>query len=277
MTVPTVRVLAPPRWNPAAIGQHLARLVDYRDLLLVLGRHRIDVRYKQSILGGLWAILQPLAMMFVFTLVFARLVRMPSDGVPYPVFAYAGLLPWTFFSTAVGNGTASLVTHAHLVRKVYFPREILPLSYIIAAATDLLIASTALVVLVAWFRIPLTWSVVLLLPVMTILSGFALACGLILCAIQVRFRDVAVALPVVLQLWMFASPVLYPLSTIPVAWRPLYLLNPVAGLVDTFRRSVLGLPLDLTALAVSGAVTAVLLPVAYVVFKHVEATVADII
>jgi lipopolysaccharide transport system permease protein len=277
VTVPTVRVLAPPRWNPAAIGRHLARLLDYRDLLLVLGRHRIDVRYKQSILGGLWAILQPLAMMFVFTLVFARLVRVPSDGVPYPVFAYAGLLPWTFFSTAVGNGTASLVTHAHLVRKVYFPREILPLSYIIAAATDLLIASTALVVLVAWFRIPLTWSVVLLLPVMTILSGFALACGLILCAIQVRFRDVAVALPVVLQLWMFASPVLYPLSTIPVAWRPLYLLNPVAGLVDTFRRSVLGLPLDLTALAVSGVVTAVLLPVAYVVFKHVEATVADII
>jgi lipopolysaccharide transport system permease protein len=277
MSGPAVRVLAPPRWNPAAIRGHLARLLEHRDLLLVLGRHRINVRYKQSLLGGFWALLQPLAMMLVFTLVFARLVKVPSDGVPYPVFAYAGLLPWTFFSTAVGNGTASLVSHAHLVRKVYFPREILPFSYIIAAATDLLIASLALVALVAWFQIPLTPGVVVLLPVMTILGGFALACGLILCAIQVRFRDVSVALPVALQLWMFASPVLYPLSSIPAQWRPLYLLNPVAGLVDTFRRSVLGLPLDVAALATAAIVTAVLLPVAYVVFKHVEATVADII
>jgi lipopolysaccharide transport system permease protein len=256
---------------------HLARLVEHRDLLAVLGRHRINVRYKQSLLGGLWALLQPLAMMLVFTLVFARLVRVASDGIPYPVFAYAGLLPWTFFSTAVANGTASLVTHAPLVRKVYFPREILPLSYLVASAADLTIASAALVGLVAWYRIPLTLNVLMLIPAMLILSGFALACGLILCAIQVRFRDVTVALPVALQLWMFASPVLYPLSSIPAEWRGLYLLNPLAGLVETFRRSVLGLPLDLEALAASAAVTAVLLPVAYLLFKQVEATVADII
>jgi len=272
-----VRVLAPPRWDTAALAGHLARLVAHRDLLVVLGQHRVNVRYKQSVLGGLWAVLQPLAMMLVFTLVFARLVRVASDGIPYPLFAYAGLLPWTFFSTAVGNGTASLVTHAQLVRKVYFPREILPLSYLVASAVDLVIASAALVGLVVWYRIPISVEILMLVPAMAVLSAFAFACGLMLSAIQVRFRDVAVALPVALQLWMFASPVLYPLSSVPADWRGLYLLNPLAGLVETFRRAVLGLPPDIGALAASVGVTAVLLPVAYVVFKHVEATVADVI
>jgi lipopolysaccharide transport system permease protein len=271
------RVLRPPHWSGFTALRELRRLSEYADLLATLSRHRIDVRYRQSLLGGLWAVLQPLAMMLVFTVVFSRLVKVPSDGVPYAVFAYAGILPWTFFATAMSNGTTSLVSHASLVTKVYFPREILPLSYVAAAGIDLLIASTALVGLVLWFDVPAGWQVLVVAPIVVVLSAFALTCALVLSSIQVRFRDVGVALPVVLQLWMFASPVLYPLGVIPESWRPLYLLNPMVGLIDSFRRAVIGVPLDARALGLSVIVTFVLLPVAYVLFKHAEATVADVI
>ena len=145
-----VRVLAPPRWSATAAFRQIVALREYSDLLAVLSRHRINVRYKQSMLGTLWAVLQPLAMMLVYTAVFSRLVKVPSEGVPYALFAYNGILPWTFFSAAVSSGTGSLVNHAQLVTKVSFPREILPLSYIAAAATDLVIGSTVLVGLVRY-------------------------------------------------------------------------------------------------------------------------------
>ena len=272
-----IRVLAPPDWRSIATGVHLRRLGHYRDLLAVLSRHRINVRYKQSRLGGLWALLQPLAMMLVFTAVFARLVRVPSEGVPYALFAYSGILPWTFFSGAVSNGTGSLVSHAALVTKVFFPREILPLSYVIAAAVDLIIGSVVLVGLLIFYRVPLTAELLMVVPIVALLSLFATACGLVLSAVQVRLRDVGVALPIALQLLMFASPVLYPLGVVPAAWRTLYLLNPLAGLIDGFRRSVLGMPLDMTALGIAAAITLVALPSAYMVFKYADVTVADVI
>jgi homopolymeric O-antigen transport system permease protein len=229
------------------------------------------------VLGGLWALVQPLAMMAVFTVVFSRLVRVPSDGVPYAVFAYAGLLPWTFFSTAVGNGTASLVSHASLVTRVFFPREILPISYIVAAAVDLAIGASALFVLVWWFSVPIGATAFAVLPIIAVLSVFALGCALVLSAAQVRFRDIGIALPVLLQLWMFASPVLYPLRLVPIRWRQLFLLNPMSGLIENFRRAVTGMPLDLEALAWATLISVVFLPLAYVTFKRVEATVADVI
>jgi lipopolysaccharide transport system permease protein len=273
----TARVLAAPNWKPADLLADIRQLAAYGDLLLVLCRHRIDVRYKQSLLGSLWAILQPVAMMVVYTAVFSRLVKMPSEGVPYPAFAYTGILPWAFFSAAVANSTVSLVGHAHLVARVYFPREILPLSYVAAAAVDLLIGSSALVVLFVYFRIPIGLSAVAALPIIVVLAVFALGCGLILSAVQVRFRDVGVALPVGLQLLMFASPILYPLRAVPAAWRPLYILNPIAGLGENFRRALLGAALDYQALTAAVLVTAALLPVAYLFFKQVEATVADVV
>jgi len=272
-----IRVLAPPDWKSIATGAHLRRLGHYRDLLAVLSRHRIHVRYKQSRLGGLWALLQPLAMMLVFTAVFARLVRVPSDGVPYALFAYAGILPWTFFSGAVSNGTGSLVSHATLVTKVFFPREILPLSYVIAAVVDLIIGAIVLVGLILFYQVPLTAELLLVFPIMALLAVFTLACGLVLSAIQVRVRDVGVALPIALQLLMFGSPVLYPLRVVPAAWRSLYLLNPLAGLIDGFRRSVLGAPLDMEALAIAAVITLLSLPAAYMVFKYADVTVADVI
>jgi lipopolysaccharide transport system permease protein len=273
----TVRVLAPPRWTVRRAFAQWHELGEYRDLLMTLSRHRVNVRYKQSVLGGLWALLQPLAMMLVYTVVFSRLVRVPSDGIPYAVLAYAGLLPWIFFSTAVGNGTGSLVSHASLVTKVFFPREILPISYVVAAAVDLAIGATVLFALVWWFSVPIGATAIAVLPIIAVLSAFALACALVLSAAQVRFRDVAIALPVMLQLWMFASPVLYPLRLVPTRWRHLFLLNPMTGLVENFRRAVTGMPLDLEALAWAAGISLVFLPLAYVTFKQVEATVADVI
>ena len=272
-----VRVLAPPRWSPLAAFAQLGEFATHWDLLLVLSRHRINVRYKQSLLGGAWALLQPLAMMLVYTAVFSRLAKVPSEGAPYALFAYAGILPWTFFTAAVSNGTGSIVAHAQLVTKVYFPREILPISYVASAAVDLLIGSTVLAGLLLFFHVPVTWQGLAVVPIIGMFGAFALACALALSAVQVRFRDVGVALPVLLQLWMFASPVLYPLRVVPPAWRPVYLLNPAAGLVDAFRAVVLGTPLDVGALRVAIFITAAMLPLAYIGFKHVEATVADVL
>ena len=271
------RVLTPPRWSATALVPHLRRLSEYTDLLAVLCRHRISVRYKQSLLGGLWALLQPVSMMLVFTAVFSRLAPVPSDGVPYAVFAYAGILPWTFFSSGVSSGTSSLVGHAQLVTKVYFPREILPLSYIVAAFIDLMIGGVVLLALLVGFDVPITGRILLAAPIAATLAACSLACSLVLSAVHVRFRDVGVALPMALQLLMFVSPVLYPLGLVPAGWRSLYMLNPLAGLVDAFRRSVLGLPLDDTALAVAVVITAVALPSAYLIFKHAEVSVADVI
>jgi lipopolysaccharide transport system permease protein len=272
-----VRVLLPPRWSVRSVWSDIGRLHDYSDLLLVLSKHRISVRYKQSLLGGLWALLQPLAMMIVFTAVFSRLVRMPSQGVPYALFAFTGLLFWTFFSGAIASGTGSLVGHAHLITKVYFPREILPFSYVISSLVDLALGAVVLLGLLLFYGVPVSTPIVMVLPIIAATSLFALGGSLILSAIQVRLRDVGIALPIVLQLWMFSSPVLYPLNAVPAAWRPFYDLNPLAGFVDAFRSSVLGLPVDRSALATAVLVTALLVPAAYAVFKRAEVTVADIV
>ncbi len=273
----SVRVLTPPSWTISGTWAQLRRLGHYTDLLTTLSRHRISVRYKQSKLGATWALLQPLAMMLVFTAVFAKLVRVPSEGVPYALFAYAGILPWTFFSGAVSTGANSLVSHAQLVTKVFFPREILPLSYVVAAAVDLLIGSAVLLGLAAFYHVHLTGNLPLVVPIFLLLGVLSLEFGLVLSAVQVRIRDVGIALPIALQLLMFASPVLYPLHVVPAAWRPLYLLNPLAGLIDGFRWSVLGRPLDMQALGVAALVTIAALPLAYVAFKYADVTVADVI
>jgi len=272
-----IRIIRPPTWRNLYGLDAIARLLEYRDLLFTLSAHRLSVRYKQSVLGSLWAVLQPLAMMLVFTAVFSRLARMPSESSPYALFAYAGLLPWTLFSSSVSSGTTSLVTNAPLVTKVSFPREILPATYVVAALADLAIASAALVVMLVFYAVPLTTHVLWVVPIVALLGAFSLACGMLLGAIQVRVRDVGIALTVVLQLWMFASPVLYPLSAVPRTARWWYILNPMAGFVDGFRRAVLGQPLDAAALAAASIVTAVLVPVAFVVFKQLDATVADVV
>lgn len=260
------------------IGGHLRRLSEYGDLLRTLSAHRVHVRYRQTALGIAWAVLQPLLMMVIFAFVFSRLAKIPSDGAPYALFAYVALLPWTFFSTSITNATSSLVNHTQLITKVYFPREILPLTYIVAALFDLAIGLVVLGALMAWFQTAVTPAVLFLLPLIAVLAAWALAVSLLLSAVQVRWRDIGFAMPVLVQAWMFVSPVIYPLSVVPQAWRPLYLLNPVAGIVNGFRDVLLrGQPPQGEPLVYAVAVTALALPAAYLVFKRTEATMADVV
>ena len=261
-----------------ALPSYVRTLPDYRDLLYTLSLHRINVRYRQTVLGVLWAILQPVLMMLIFTVVFSVLARMPSDDVPYPLFAYTALLPWTFFASSLTNATSSLVGHTQLITKVYFPREILPLTYLIAGVFDFAIGLIVLGALMAWFSVPLTPHALHLLPILLLLSGWLLAVSLFLSAAQVRWRDVGVAMPILLQVWMFASPVIYPLSLVPEGWRALYLLNPMAGILSSFRDVLLqGTQPDPVPLRFALAITACALPAAYVFFKRAEATMADMV
>ena len=260
------------------VAQHLRRLSEYGDLLRTLSIHRINVRYRQTLLGVAWAVVQPLLMMTVFSLVFSRMARIPSEGMPYALFAYTALLPWTFFSTAVTNATGSLVNHSALITKVYFPREILPITYVFAGLFDFVIGLAALAGLMIWFGAPITTAVVYLVPVVALLAAWILAVSLIVSAAQVRWRDVGVAMPVFVQILMFVSPVIYPLGVVPDTWRPWYLLNPMAGIINAFRDVLLRAQFpDLVPLAYSAVVTACALPLAYLVFKRAEATMADIV
>jgi lipopolysaccharide transport system permease protein len=260
------------------IAAHLRRLSEYGDLLRTLSIHRINVRYRQTLLGVAWAVLQPLLMMVIFAIVFSRLAGISSEGAPYALFAYVALLPWTFFGTAVTSATGSLVSHTQLITKVYFPREILPLTYIIAGLFDFALGLVALAVLMAWFQAPATTAILYLPLLVGLLAAFALAVSLVLSALQVRWRDVGVAMPVLVQVWMFVSPVIYPLGVVPEAWRPLYLLNPIAGIINSFRDVLLrGQAPDPVPLGYAIVVTALALPLAYQVFKRAEATMADIV
>ncbi|HEX6719840.1 MAG TPA: ABC transporter permease [Pyrinomonadaceae bacterium] len=256
----------------------MAKLGQYRDLLYTLSVHRIKVRYKQSVLGGLWAILQPVSLMLMFTFIFSFVARIPSEGAPYAIFAYTALLPWNYFSSSVSNATGSLVSHAQFVTKVYFPREILPATYVIASLFDFVIASTVLGGLMIYYRVPLTIYALYAVPIILILTCFALAMSLFLSATQVRFRDIGVAVPLLLQLWLFATPVIYPLSSVPLRFRTIYSLNPMVGVIESFRQVVLrGSPPDYWSLTVTAIVSVVLLFLSYIYFKHLETTMADII
>lgn len=274
---PTV-VIRPASTGWLRIGDHLRRLAEYADLFYTLTAHRISVRYKQTALGILWAVLQPLLMMLVFTAVFSVLARVPSDGMPYALFAYTGLLPWTFFSTSVGNATNSLVTHTQLITKVYFPREILPMTYVVTGLFDFAIGFAVFLGLVAWYHVHLTAAAFYILPLVILLALWILAVSLVLAALQVAWRDVGVALPILLQLWMFGSPVIYPLALVPAGWRAWYLLNPMAGIVGSARDILLhGTAPQPAPLRAAAIVTAVALPIAYLFFKRAEATMADVI
>jgi lipopolysaccharide transport system permease protein len=277
-----VTYIEPPSPWSVRLWSELRVLLGSADLLRTLSAHRINVRYKRSRLGILWAMLQPLSMMVVFTLVFGLLGGAPTPGVPYPLFAYSGLLLWSAFSGGLSSATTALTAHASLVTRVHFPREILPLTYVAVALADLLIGGILLVALMARYGIAITPLAVWALVAIALLTLWLIGSGLLLSALNVKYRDLGLALPVVLQVWMFASPVLYPLSAARRALSDhtytLYIVNPMAGIVDTFRRVlVLNEQPDLRALGVSAAVTLVLLPAAYVYFKVTERTVADVV
>lgn len=273
-----VSEVRPPSLSGINLIVYLKKLAQYKDLIWTLSAHRVKVRYKQSVLGVLWAVLQPLSMMLIFTFIFSFIARMPSEGLPYAVFAFTALLPWNYFSTGVSNATNSLVTHAQFVTKVYFPREILPLTYIVAALFDFGIASILLGALMFYYHIPLTINALYAIPIILVLSCFALAMSFLLSATQVRFRDIGVAVPLLLQVWLFATPVIYPLGAVPVRWRSFYVLNPMVGVVENFRRVILtGAAPESRSLFLSAALSVTLLVVSYLYFKRSEATMADFV
>ncbi len=270
--------IRPPTLSGINIAANLAKLIQYKDLIGTLSVHRIKVRYKQSVLGVFWAVLQPLSIMLIFTFVFSLIARMPSDGAPYALFAYTALLPWNYFSAGVLNATNSLASHAQFVTKVYFPREILPITYVVAALFDFGVASTLLLGLMIYYRVSPTINVLYVLPILLVLTCFSLAMSFFFSATQVRFRDIGVAVPLLLQVWLFATPVIYPLSAVPARWRPIYVLNPMVGIIESFRQVVLrGSAPDSGSLLISAVISVILLVGCYIYFKLVEATMADFV
>jgi lipopolysaccharide transport system permease protein len=255
----------------------LRDLWHYRELLYFLVWRDLKVRYKQTALGVAWVVMQPLLTTLVFTVFLGLLVRVPSDGVPYPVFVFAGMLPWTFFSGAVATSGNSLVGSSHLITKVYFPRVIIPMAAVGGRLVDFLVSFVVLALLLAFYRVAPTWNLLMLPPLVLLLALLALAVGMWASASNVRYRDVGAVLPVLVQLWMFASPVVYPLNLVPEGWRAIYSLNPLVGVIAGFRSAALGHAFDWGALAFSAGVTLALLAFAALTFRRMEKHFADLV
>ena len=252
----------------------------YRELFQVLARRDISVRYKQTVIGAAWALVRPILTMIVFTVIFGRIAKLPSEGdAPYALMVFAGMLPWSFFSTAVSDSSNSLITNSHLISKVYFPRMIVPFASVMVALVDFAIALCVFAVLMITYRYPPTLNV-LLLPFFTALAfALSLGIGLLITSLNVKYRDFRHIVPFVIQLGLFVSPVGFSAAIIPEQWRLLYALNPMVGIINGFRWSLLGggTPLDLTELGVSLLVTGILLVVGVRRFRKTEKGFADII
>lgn len=263
-------------WSPV----NLRELWAYRELLFFLTWRDVKVRYKQTVLGVLWVIIQPLVMMLIFTLFFGRLAGLEqrTGGMPYPIFAFAGLLPWTFFASAVTNSSNSLVGSTHLITKIYFPRIIIPAAAVAAALVDFALASVILAALMIYYGVDVTWQLLFLPALVTLVALFALGVGVMLSAINVKYRDVRHALPFVVQIWMFVSPVIYPTTMVPENWRWALGLNPMTGIIEGFRAVLLGrAAVDWRLLAISTLVTLVLLICSALAFRRMETSFADVI
>ena len=253
-------------------------LWEYRELLYILVWRDIKIRYKQTAIGVGWVMLQPLITMLIFTTIFGYMAKIPSDGVWYPVFSLTGLLPWTYFAQAIARSGESVVGNANLVSKIYFPRLLLPLAMIMTPLVDLALSMVLLFGLLIYAGIPLTWKVTTLPAFILLATLTATGISLFTSAMNVKYRDVRHAIPFVIQIWMFASPIVYPVSLVPERWRLLYGLNPMAGVIEGFRWALLGQTApDPVVMAESVVVLFVVLIAGMVYFKQVERQFADVI
>jgi len=255
------------------------RFLSYRELLWVLTLREIQIRYKQSVLGVAWAILQPLGLMLAFTLIFSTLLKVPSDGIPYPIFSYSALMFWAFFSNSLNRAIPSVEDNAPLIRKIYFPREFFPMSSIFGAFFDLLISALIFVGLMVYYHadITLTPNILYVVPILLIQMIFTLGICFFASAVNVYYRDVKHALPFLIQIWMYATPIIYSVSQVPERLHTFYYLNPMAGIMVSFRTVILtGGPPNLTYLGIAGAASVLLLVLGYLYFKRVEIEFADI-
>jgi lipopolysaccharide transport system permease protein len=273
-TVPRLHVY---RRRQGVAALDWAELWEYRELLYFLVWRDVKVRYKQAVLGAGWAVLQPAMAMVIFSIIFGRLVKLPTDGSPYPVFVYAGLLPWTFFSNAVTTASNSLVNSANVITKVYFPRVIIPLAAVGAGLVDFTVAFGLLIILLVWYHIPLTpWFA--LVPVFLLLTIIAaVGVGTVLSALTVNYRDFRWVLPFAIQVWLYATPVTYASSVVPEKWRVAFGLNPMAGVVEGFRSAVLGRPPLWTLVGTSAVVAVATLVLGLIYFQRVERTFVDVV
>jgi lipopolysaccharide transport system permease protein len=253
-------------------------LWDYRELLLILSWRDVSVRYKQSAVGIGWAILQPLLMMIIFTIVFGKFAKLPSEGVPYPIYTFCALLPWNYFARSLTDSSSSLVGSSHLVTKVYFPRLVLPLSKIFAGLIDFAIGFVILLGMMAWYGVTPTVGI-LFLPVFLLVAMLAsLGVGLWLTAINVKYRDVAFVVPFLVQFWMYASPVAYSATIVPERYQWIYGLNPMVGVIEGFRWAMLGTEMprpEIILISLTGILVILVGGLFY--FRHMEKTFADII
>jgi lipopolysaccharide transport system permease protein len=258
-------------------GFQVRELWNYRELLRFLVVRDIKVRYKQTVLGGLWAILQPFMNMVVFTIFFGHFAKIPSDHLPYPIFVYTALLPWQFFSGGIGSSGNSLVANSHLISKVYFPRMIIPAASLGAGCLDFLIALIILVLMMIYYSIYPGMGIFLFPFLMALVAVAALGVGMILAALNVAYRDFRYVIPFLVQFWLFATPVIYPVSIVPAQWRWLINLNPMAGLITGIRSSLLNLPLSWPDIWISGTISIALFVTGIFYFKKMERRFADII
>ena len=261
-------------WVPIDVRE----IWDYRELLYFLTKRDIKVRYKQTILGGLWAVIQPAFTMIVFTLFFGRLAKVPSDGLPYPIFVYAGLLPWTYFANAVSSSGNSLVGSANLITKVYFPRLMVPASAALAGLLDFFIALFVLAVLMVYYQF-LPGAGILLFPFLVALTFLcAVGVGLWLSALNVQYRDIRYAIPFLIQIWMFLSPVIYPVSLVNDRYQWLLALNPMGGVIHAYRASLLGhQPINWPLLGLSALIILALFFGGLFYFRRMEKVFADVV
>ena len=270
---PVVVIESSKSWVPI----NLPSLWSYRELLYFLVWRDIKVRYKQTALGALWALVQPLINMLIFTYFFGRLARIPTEGVPYPIFFYTGLVLWTYFANSVMSGANSLFGNTNLITKVYFPRLLIPAASVGAGLIDFLIASLLLIPLLIYYDFPVTWRYAVVVPLMLLTTVFTLGIAILLSALTVRFRDVRYVLPFSIQAWMFLSPVIYPSTLVPEQWRWLLILNPMNGIIEGFRAALFGKDLPWLALAYSTVVALGLLLFSALIFRRVERHFAEII
>jgi len=260
------------------ISLNLHDLWEYRELLYFLTWRDVKVRYKQTVLGAAWAIIQPFFTMVVFSVFFGKLAKMPSDDIPYPIFSYAALVPWTFFANGLRQSSTSLVASANLIKKVYFPRLVVPISSVISGAVDFVLAFVVLLGMMLYFGIVPTWNVVWLPLLLLLALVTSLGVGLWLTAMNVQFRDVRYAVPFLVQAWMFATPIAYPSSLLDEPWRTLYGINPMAGVVEGFRWALLGTETAPGPIVLVSALVAVgLLVSGAFYFRRMEKTFADVV
>jgi lipopolysaccharide transport system permease protein len=275
--LPEVTIRAEDR--PPGLVAGLREIVAHRELLWALGMREVRVRYKQSLLGVAWAAIQPLTMMFIFTIVFGRFARLPSEGVPYPVFSYTALLPWNFFSSAVSSAITSVAGGGALIKKVYFPRAVLPLSSMLTSAVDFLVSAGVFGLLLAYYKVSVGWHLAYVAPLLLLQVAFMVGISLLLGAFNAYYRDVRYVLPIALQVWLYATPVVWSMTLVPAQYRTLYAaLNPMAAVIEGWRAAVLRGSAPDGALVAAAAVTAgVVLLVGYRYFHYVERNFADVI